>query len=125
MKNPTEPNLKTEGFVVFILVLSFLAAYYFRVTELYFWPLLLVCIYLMFLLFPYFRINQQESSALKEDWHQAKDISLSALFTIQIVGLLILTGSSRILLWALPILMFLLITTIVIRISKVLKYRRQ
>jgi hypothetical protein len=125
MKNPTEPNLKTEGFAVFILVLSFISAYYFRVIDLYFFPFLLVYVYLMFLLFPYFRINHLESAALKEDWHQAKDLSLSVLFTIQIVGLLILTGSSSTLLWALPILMFLLITTIVIRISKVLKYRRQ
>ena len=148
MKNPTEPNLKTEWFSVFILILSTLAALYFRskfpdsltiswdangepaktiswTLLTYLWPIMLSVVYSMFLFFPYFKINHIEGSVLKEQWHKAKELVMSFLFTLQITGGLILSGGDKSLMWALPILFFLLITSLIPTIIKVIKYRKQ
>lgn len=125
MKNPIQPNIKTEIFAYLIIALSLLAAIYFNVSTLYFLPLLIILIYLMFIIFPYFKINHHESAILKEDWHRVKDLSLSFMFTIQIVGLLIFSGAKRSLLWSLPILLFLLLVSFLIEARKIIKYRHK
>lgn len=124
MKNPTEPNLKTEWFPLLTLALSLLAAFYFRPDFAYIWPALLAFVYAMFLLFPYFKINHQESAQLKSQWHKAKELSLSFLFTLQIVGILILSGRNQILLWALPILFLLFLASLIPTWRKVIKHRK-
>ena len=124
MKNPISPNFKTEYFPLMIIGLSFLASLYFRAIELRAWPLILILIYAMFLSFPYFKINHQESAALKEDWHKAKDISLSFMFILQVAGSSLLCGS-KVSLWTLPILFLLLIVSLIFQIRKVLKYRKK
>lgn len=124
MKNPIGPNLKTEYFPVMIILLSGLAAFYFQVPELKAWPLILILVYSMFLFFPYFKINRKESSALREDWHKAKDISLAFLFIIQIAGLSILCGSKASM-WSLPVLLALMLAMLFLQIRKVIKYRKK
>lgn len=148
MKNPTEPNFKTEWYPVFTIVLSFLAAFYFKsilpkdlvlswddsglpgryiswTFLAYTWPVILSLVYSMFLFFPYFKINHKESNVLKEQWHKAKELSLSFFFVLQIVGGLILTGQNKILFWALPILFSLLLISVTPTIAKVLSYRKK
>lgn len=127
MKNPTAPNFKTEWFPVFIVLLSFLATYYFRASFqnlVYFWPIMIASVYAMFLFFPYFKINHQESAALKGQWHKAKELSLSFLFTLQVVGGLYLSGQNNTLIWALPILFALLLLSLTPTVIRVLKYRK-
>jgi len=124
MKNPTEPNLKTEWFPLLTLAMSLLAAFYFHPDFAYLWPAVLALVYAMFLLFPYFKINHQESAQLKEQWHKGKELSLSFLFTLQIVGSLILSGQNKILLWALPILFLLFLASLVPTWRKVIKHRQ-
>jgi hypothetical protein len=148
MKNPTQPNFKTEWYPVFTIALSFLAAFYFKSilpdalvlswdnnglpsrfiswTPLaYAWPVLLLIVYSMFLFFPYFEINHTESAALKDQWHKAKELSLSFFFVLQVVGGLILSGQDSILFWALPILFSLLLISVTPTVTKVLSYRKK
>lgn len=146
MKNPTEPNLKTEWYPVLTIFLSGVTAFYFsqlfhgglvvafsRNGEfqsipwfllLYPWPIIILLVYLMFLLFPYFKINHTESKDLKDQWHKTKELSLSFLFIIQVVGALILSGREAILLWALPILLGLLLISFTPSMIKVFNYRK-
>lgn len=142
MKNPIGPSLKTEWHALSMIVLSGLAAVYFSTTlpgDLvvafsrdgesnqaiswttisYIGPVLLSMIYLMFIFFPYLKINHREAKMLKADWHKAKDMTLSFFFIMQVVGMLVLSGNDKFLIWAAPILfaLFLLaITPIVLRI---------
>lgn len=148
MKNPTEPNLKTEAFPFLMLVISLLAAFYFRSSLprdlvvswddygkplktvswtflAYLWPLVLAFIYGMFLFFPYFRINHQESASLKEQWHKAKELSLSFFLCLQVVAGLLLSGDNKILLWALPILFILLLVSFIPTIIRIFKHRKK
>lgn len=148
MKNPTEPNFKTEGFPLLTISLSLLTAFYFRsylpadlilswndIGEpnktiswsllTYLWPIVLSLIYAMFLFFPYFKINHQESAILKEQWHKAKELSLVFFFTLQVIAGLILSGQNQVLIWALPILFLLLIASLVPTIIQVIKYRKK
>jgi len=148
MKNPIRPNLKTEWFAVVIVLLSILAAFYFRSNSpadfiigwddsgyadkfiswnllAYIWPLVLSLIYAMFLFFPYFKINHIESLALKEQWHKAKELCLSFFFILQVVGGLLLLGQDKILLWALPILFVLLIISLAPTVAQVISYRKK
>jgi hypothetical protein len=124
MKNPTEPNFKTERYPIFIVAVSILAAFYFRVEFAYIWPIMLAFAYSMFLFFPYFKINHQESAALKEQWHKAKELSLSFLFALQVVGGILLSGPNDSLIWALPILFFLFIVSLIPTVIRVFKYRK-
>jgi hypothetical protein len=148
MKNPIEPNFKTERFPIFMVLLSLLAAFYFSMilpSDLivafsrdgqsnqaiswtlisYIWPLVLAVVYAMFLFFPYFKINHQESAVLKEQWHEAKRLVLSFFFILQVTGMLLLSGSDKILTWALPILFILLIASLVPTIVKVIYHRKK
>lgn len=147
MKNPTEPNFKTEWFPATTVILSLLAAFYFKsflpanliigwnetgepnktiswALLAYLWPIVLSLIYAMFLFFPYFKINHQESANLKEQWHKAKELSLSFFFVLQVVAGLLLSGQDKILIWALPILFVLLLASWVPTIIQVIKYRK-
>lgn len=147
MKNPIEPNFKTERRSFIMIALSFLAAYYFNsilpgdiivafsrdgqsnqtipwFILIYAWTVLLLVVYLMFILFPYFKINHQESKALKEQWHKAKDLSLSFFFILQVVAGLLLSGQNKILFIALPILFSLLLISFAPTVVKVFKYRK-
>jgi len=148
MKNPIKPNFKTERYPIFTIILSSLAAFYFKsilpaalvlkwddnglpsrfiswTLLAYAWPVLLILVYSMFLFFPYFKINHTESAALKEQWHKAKELSLSFFFVLQVVGALILSGQNKILFWALPILFSLLLISVTPTITKVLSYRKK
>ncbi|MEI6835917.1 MAG: hypothetical protein WCK59_03715 [Candidatus Falkowbacteria bacterium] len=147
MKNPTEPNFKTEWFPILTIMLSLLAAFYFSSylphdlilswTEAgepdqsiswtmlaYLWPMALAAVYMMFLFFPYFKINHQESAALKEQWHKAKELSLAFFFSLQVVGGLMLLGRDRILIWALPVLFFLFLISLIPTIARVARHRK-
>ena len=129
MRNPIEPNFKTERRSFIMIVLSFLTAYYFSsilpgdvvvafsrdggpnqaipwVVLTYAWTVLLIIVYLLFIFFPCFKINRQESKVLKEQWHKAKDLSISFFFILQVVAGLILSGQNKILFITLPILFF-------------------
>jgi len=148
MKNPIEPNFKTERFSLFLIALSLLAACYFYPSfasglAIHFdaggnadsfmpgwlvsglWPIIIVLNYLMFLLFPCLKINRQESLVLKEEWHKSKDLALSFLFITQVISSLILSGKDGILFWALPILLILLIIAFRPTVSKVIKIRKE
>ena len=147
MKNPIEPSLKTERFAVLALVLSVVAAFYFRLNcpdnlvllnpdgdpqliiswsfLIYLWPVILAFIYAMFITFPYFRINTQESSALKDQWHKAKDLSLSFFFILQVVDGLLLVGQDGVLVWALPVLIVLFLASLIPTVIRVIKYRQK
>lgn len=147
MKNPTEPNLKTEWYPMFAIFISVLTALYFKQIFpenlflsfsrsgefqavswsllLYPWPIIILLVYLMFLLFPYIKINHTESKALKDQWHKTKELSLSFLFIIQVVGALILSGREVVLLWALPILLGLLLISFTPSMIKVFNYRKK
>lgn len=148
MKNPTAPNFKTEMFPVFNLILSIFAAFYFRSKFpdiiviswsdlgepiktiswnflIYIWPVILSAVYLMFLFFPYFKINHQEGFTLKDQWHKAKELSLSFLFILQVIGGLLLSGLDKSLIWALPILFFLFFVSLIIIIRKIVKHRQK
>lgn len=148
MKNPTEPNIKTEKYPVLMILLSTLAAYYFTyilpdklilswtdagqpekyiswASLAYTWPIVLSLVYSMFLFFPYFKINHVESKNLKEQWHKAKDLSLSFFFILQVIGGLILTGQNIVLFWALPILFCLSLISFKSTITEVLHYRKK
>lgn len=148
MKNPIEPNFKTECRSLVMIALSFLAAYYFNsilpgdmivafsrdgksnqsipwALLAYAWTVLLLVVYLMFMLFPYFKINRQEGKALKEQWHKAKDLSISFFFILQVVAGLILSGQNKILFIALPILFSLLLISFIPTVVKVLNYRKK
>lgn len=147
MKNPIEPNLKTELFSVLMILISFLAAFYFTSvssgelmlsfnrsgeslhyitwSKIFFtWPVVILLIYLMFLFFPYFKINQKESAKLKEVWHRNKELSLSFFFTLQIINFLALSGDFKKFLPALLILFALFIFLKVTSVSKVVKSRQ-
>lgn len=147
MKNPIEPSFKTERFSLFLIILSLITAYYFypsfigglavhfdadgnadRLMSGWFisglWPIIITLNYLMFLFFPCLKINQQESLALKEEWHKSKDLALSFLFITQVISSLILSGQDKILFWALPILFILMIVVFCPTVSKVIALRR-
>lgn len=147
MKNPTEPNLKTEWYPVLMIIISIITALYFKKIFpddlfvafsrdgqfqtiswsllLYPWPLIISLIYLMFLLFPYFKINHSESQALRDQWHKTKELSLSFLFTIQVVGALILSDRKAALIMALPVLLILLFISFTPSIISVFNYRKK
>mgnify|MGYP003411038613 FL=1 len=148
MKNPIEPSFKTERFSLSLIVLSLIAAFYFYPSfasglAVHFdvdgnadrlmsgwlvsglWPMIIILNYLMFLLFPYLKINRQESLALKEEWHKSKDLALSFLFITQIISSLILSGQDGILFWALPTLFILMIVVFCPTVSKVIKIRQE
>lgn len=146
MKNPIEPNLKTEWYPVLTIFLSCLAAFYFKQISpdyllvsfsregqiqsipwslITYAPLVIISVvYLMFLFFPYFKINHTESKALKEQWHKTKELALSFLFIIQVAGALILSGGDKVLLWSLPILLGLLLISFTPSMIKVFNYRK-
>lgn len=148
MSNPIKPSVKTERFSLFILFLSFLAFYYFGFLNKVnlvvafsrdgrlgqeiswpifslIWPLLTAVIYLMFLFFPYFKINKNESAILKEDWHKVKEISVASIFILQILAMLTLSGTNNLLVWSAPIFFFLLILSLLPSYLKVIKYRHK
>ncbi len=147
MKNPIKPNLKTEWYPILAVLLSCLAASYFKQMSpdylavsfsrdgqikfiswsllAYFWPLTISLVYSMFLFFPYFKINHLESSALKDYWHKTKELSLSFLFCLQVVGAVILLDGNKTLLFALPVLFVLLLVSFVPSIVKILSYRKK
>lgn len=147
MKNSNEPNLKTETFSVLIIAISFLAAFYFRsylpntlilswtdtggpdkyiswTLLTYIWPIFLSLIYGIFLSFPYLKINIQEGVILKKQWHEVKELSLSFFFTFQVISALLLFSTDKLLIWALPILLLLFLTSLIPTLLKVLKHRK-
>lgn len=147
MKHPTKPNFKTEVYPILNILLSILAAFYFTsilpdnlIIALsrdgvsnqaiswnliaYIWPVILTVVYLMFLLFPYFKINHHEGAALKDQWHKAKELTLSFFFILQVTGMLILSDSKQILVWALPILFCLFTASLIPTILQVLRHRK-
>ena len=146
MKNPIAPSFKTEWFAIFLIILSLVAAAFFcplfagglpvHFNDLGqadyslpswlvcgFWPVLISLVYLMFLFFPYLKINREESARLKEDWHKSKDLALSFLFIAQVISSLILSGSDGALVWALPILLLLLVVAFRPTFVRVLRER--
>jgi hypothetical protein len=148
MKNPIKPSFKTEYFSVFIIFLSALTFYYFGVenkTELVvafsrdgrlgqeiswtlvavIWPLIISFVYLMFLFFPYLKINTIESGDLKENWHKAKEISLAGLFILQVIAMLTLSGANSFLIWAAPISFLLLLISLIPSYVKIIRYRHK
>jgi uncharacterized membrane protein len=148
MKNPIEPNLKTEWFPLLMIILSGIAAAYFSQTLpgdlvvafsrdgqsnqaiswtliAYIWPILISLVYLMFLFFPYIKINHKESSVLKEQWHRAKELVLSFFFILQVLGMMVLSGNDKALTWALPILFSLFLISASPTMIKVSEYRKK
>lgn len=148
MKNPIEPNIKTELFTLFIILVSFLTAFYFQTNAvgglmvafsrdgrlgqeipwslvILSWPVILVIIYLMFLSFPYFKINKTESASLKESWHRAKEVSLSGLFILQVVAMFNLFNYGKSFFLVALIVFLLLIISLIPTLIKIFKYRRQ
>lgn len=148
MKNPTEPNLKSEWFPLLMLALSvFTAAYFDKMLPgdlivafsrdghsnqgiswtiiSFVWPMLLSVVYLMFLFFPYFKINHKEGNALKEQWHKAKELVLSFFFILQVLGMIVLMGNDKALTWALPILFSLFLISASPTMLKVSVYRKK
>lgn len=147
MKNPIKPNLKTELFPVLMILTSFLAAFYFTSvssgelmlsfnrsgdslhyiawSKIFFtWPITILVIYLMFLLFPYFKINHQEGVNLRKVWHRNKELSLSFFFILQIINFLTLSGDFKKFLPALLILFALFIFLTITAVIRVLKSRQ-
>lgn len=142
MKNPIKPTLKTEWQAILMIILSGLAATYFVATlpnDLivafsrdgrsneaiswtslsYIWPVLLSVVYLMFLFFPYLKINHKDAGLLKDDWHKAKEIVLSFFFILQVISTMSLSGNDKNLIWAMPILFGLFLIYIISAIVKI------
>ena len=108
MSNPIKPTFKTEWFAVFLIIISFVAGFYFwpklpaqvpthwnlagqvngyssALVSAFMLPLMMLILYFVFLVLPYFDPKKDQYASFASVYHHFKDLIIAFIFILFIL----------------------------------------